>query len=48
MRMGVGKMKLSKFINRILIRLSKTIEILLSYDDKSDNYKGNYDYKKIR
>ena len=46
--MGVGKMKLNKFINQILIRLSSAIEILLSYDDRSNNYKENYNYKKMR
>ena len=45
---GVGKMKLNKFINQILIRLSSAIEILLSYDDRSNNYKENYNYKKMR
>ena len=39
-------MKLNKFINQILIRLSSAIEILLSYDDRSNNYKENYNYKK--
>lgn len=41
-------MKLSKIVSQIFMSLSKAIETILSYDDKNNNYKENYNYKRTR